>query len=120
MISGDSVKINPMKTGLDPALARMVSRRIVRAFRPRRLILYGSYAYGKPNADSDLDILVVVDRVPGWPMIEKTEDFFRRDIPVAVQMEFMSRREFEDTRDIVGGLAYPADKHGKVLFEAES
>lgn len=29
-------------------------------FRPKRVILFGSYAYGKPHADSDVDILVVM------------------------------------------------------------
>ena len=29
-------------------------------FRPERIILFGSYAYGAPNADSDVDILVVM------------------------------------------------------------
>lgn len=46
----------------------MVSRRsikqfatqVARRFRPERIILFGSYAYGKPTADSDVDLLVVM------------------------------------------------------------
>ena len=33
---------------------------IVREFEPLQVILFGSYAYGTPTADSDVDILVVV------------------------------------------------------------
>ena len=29
-------------------------------FRPQRIILFGSYAYGKPTPDSDVDLLVVM------------------------------------------------------------
>jgi len=33
---------------------------IAREFRPRRIILFGSYAYGKPTPDSDVDLLVIM------------------------------------------------------------
>jgi predicted nucleotidyltransferase len=35
--------------------------RIAKRFRPQRVVLFGSYAYGKPSADSDVDLLVVMD-----------------------------------------------------------
>lgn len=35
---------------------------IAAAFKPRRIILFGSYAYGKPNDDSDVDVLVVMPK----------------------------------------------------------
>jgi uncharacterized protein len=35
-------------------------RQIVEKFQPEKIILFGSYAYGKPNADSDVDLLVVM------------------------------------------------------------
>jgi len=41
-----------------------VVRQIVERFRPRRIILFGSYAYGEPHPGSDVDMLVVMD-VPG-------------------------------------------------------
>ena len=33
---------------------------IVREFEPRQVILCGSYAYGAPTEDSDVDLLVVM------------------------------------------------------------
>jgi predicted nucleotidyltransferase len=35
--------------------------RIVAELAPERVILFGSYAYGSPNPDSDVDLLVVMD-----------------------------------------------------------
>src|SRR4051812_7687498 len=32
---------------------------IARRFKPERIILFGSYAYGAPDPDSDVDLLVV-------------------------------------------------------------
>jgi len=42
-----------------------VARRIATAFRPRRIILFGSYAYGEPTPDSDVDMLVIMDTALG-------------------------------------------------------
>jgi uncharacterized protein len=30
-------------------------------FRPKQIILFGSYAYGKPRSESDIDLLVIMD-----------------------------------------------------------
>ncbi len=37
-----------------------VSDEIARRFQPERIILFGSYAYGTPTEDSDVDLLVVM------------------------------------------------------------
>jgi len=34
-------------------------RVIVQQFNPQRIILFGSYAYGQPRPDSDVDLLIV-------------------------------------------------------------
>jgi predicted nucleotidyltransferase len=39
---------------------RAFARRVVERFHPDKIILFGSYAYGTPNTDSDVDILVVM------------------------------------------------------------
>jgi predicted nucleotidyltransferase len=36
------------------------ARQVAERFQPDRIILFGSYAYGTPHADSDVDILVVM------------------------------------------------------------
>ena len=37
-----------------------MTQRIVSAFTPEKVVLFGSYAYGTPQVYSDLDILVVM------------------------------------------------------------
>src|SRR5438105_9774805 len=39
---------------------RKFARDVAKKFHPDKIILFGSYAYGKPHADSDVDILVVM------------------------------------------------------------
>jgi predicted nucleotidyltransferase len=37
-----------------------IARAVAARFHPEKIILFGAYAYGKPHADSDVDILVVM------------------------------------------------------------
>ncbi|MDT5061737.1 MAG: uncharacterized protein QOH63_2196 [Acidobacteriota bacterium] len=39
---------------------RLLSQRIASEFHPERIILFGSYAYGTPDEDSDVDLLVIL------------------------------------------------------------
>lgn len=43
------------------ALLQDITRRIVDAFHPVKIVLFGSYAYGTPRKDSDVDLLVIMD-----------------------------------------------------------
>lgn len=45
---------------VDLDLIKALSERIVREFRPERIILFGSYATGEPTDGSDIDLLVVL------------------------------------------------------------
>jgi predicted nucleotidyltransferase len=38
-----------------------VVAQIAEAFNPQKIILFGSYAFGNPQPESDLDLLVVMD-----------------------------------------------------------
>ena len=39
---------------------RRAARKVAAEIRPEQVILFGSYAYGKPNSDSDVDLLLVI------------------------------------------------------------
>ncbi|MBI3324541.1 MAG: nucleotidyltransferase domain-containing protein [Candidatus Omnitrophica bacterium] len=40
---------------------RRIVERLREAYQPERVILFGSYAHGRPTRDSDLDLLIVKD-----------------------------------------------------------
>src|SRR5437879_13924847 len=42
------------------AVIRRFARQVVERFHPDKIILFGSYGYGRPHEDSDVDILVVM------------------------------------------------------------
>ena len=38
-----------------------IARRIAESLNPEKIILFGSYAWGKPDKDSDLDLFVIME-----------------------------------------------------------
>ena len=54
----EQVKI--VKT-LTRQIIREIVRRVVRAVDPDKIVLFGSYAYGKPRKTSDLDLLIIMN-----------------------------------------------------------
>lgn len=40
-------------------VVQAIVERIVAGYRPGRIILFGSYAYGQPDRDSDIDLLII-------------------------------------------------------------
>jgi predicted nucleotidyltransferase len=104
--------------GVDEALLDEVVRRVLTVARPDRIILFGSAATGQMTKDSDIDLLVVE------PEPANTRDRSVRirralgDVQYPVDVVVMSSERFEETKNIVGGIAYPARKYGRVIYEA--
>jgi len=103
---------------VDDALLREIVRRILCVSRPQRIIVFGSAAAGHMTPDSDIDLLVLED-APQDPRQESVR--LRKslgDIGYPFDVLVMSTDRFEETKDLVGGIAFPAHRYGKVLYEA--
>jgi predicted nucleotidyltransferase len=46
---------------IEPDVIRQLARQIALQFHPRKIILFGSYAYGQPRPESDVDLLVIME-----------------------------------------------------------
>jgi predicted nucleotidyltransferase len=94
-------------------------RRIVREFRPERVIVFGSHARGEAGPDSDVDLLVVMP-VHGSRR-EKQVDIrvALHDIRVPIDVIVTSPEDFAWRKEVVGTIEYPAAKEGKVLYARE-
>jgi len=53
--------MNEIKRTVNLKDIREIVQQIVERFRPEKVILFGSYAQGKPTQDSDVDLLVVME-----------------------------------------------------------
>jgi predicted nucleotidyltransferase len=97
---------------------RRFARQIAERFRPEKIILFGSYAYGTPHNESDVDLLVVmptrnaidqairIDRAFEWPFA----------LDVHVRTPFQIRQGLKEG-DCDWFLREVMDR-GKVLYEA--
>lgn len=100
----------------DPIIAYV--DRVVEAFRPDRVVLFGSCAHGTPGPDSDVDILLVMDHVgPAHRQAAR----IRRAIQAPFPLELLVYRPREVERRIAGNdffLREAMDK-GLVLHAAD-
>jgi predicted nucleotidyltransferase len=93
-----------------------ISEKIVREFQPERIILFGSYAYGNPGPDSDVDLLVVLAfEGKGF---RKSLEILNRVAP-EFSVDLLARRPEDTERRYAEGdpLIREALDHGKVLYE---
>ena len=96
-------------------IRRMV-RKIVRRFRPQRVILFGSYARGDADADSDVDLLVVMD-VQGSTRRKAVEiGVALRDVDVAKDVIVVRPGEYAWRKKMIGTIERPAEMEGKVMY----
>src|SRR4051812_20370739 len=96
---------------------RKYAKMIAERFCPLKIILFGSYAYGSPNEDSDVDILVLMD-CPRGTTSKAIQIRCAIDAPFPVDLLVRSPRTF--ARRIAWGdyfLEEIEDK-GRVLYEA--
>ncbi len=104
--------------GVDETLLREVVRRVLSVAQPDKIILFGTAATGQMTSDSDIDLLIV-ERSPKnrhEEIVAISDAIGDVDFPVDVGV--IASERFEATKDIIGGIAYPAHKYGRVLYEA--
>lgn len=104
--------------GIDDALTREIVRRVLTVAKPDRIILFGSAATGQMTRDSDIDLLIV-EAAPA----NRHEESVRirsaiGDVAYPVDVIVIPTERFEATKNIFGGIAYPAHKYGRILYEA--
>ena len=104
--------------GVDQKMINEIIQRILAVAKPKRIILFGSAAMDRMTRDSDIDIMVVI-AVPG----NNRKESIRiraglRGLGCAFDIIVMSLERFEESKSVIGGIAYPANKYGKVIYEA--
>ena len=105
-------------TRIDDALIEEIVRRVLSVAKPDKIILFGSAATDEMTRDSDIDLLIV-ETGP----IDRREEYVRirralRGMGYPFDILFISTDWFEASKNVIGGIAHPANKYGKVIYEA--
>src|SRR5215470_7732355 len=94
---------------------------IVREFQPAKIILFGSWAYGTPDTDSDIDLLVVM-QFEGSPFRQAGTILNRVIQAVGVlPLDLLVRtaEQLDERRAMGDSFVCEILERGKVLYEAD-
>lgn len=106
------------KTTPPESLIREIVKRILTVSRPDRVILFGSHSTGTAHADSDIDLLILKE-----PLKDRRRESVRirraiGDLGCPFDVVVMQTSWFESSKSVVGGLAFPANKYGRIIYDA--
>jgi predicted nucleotidyltransferase len=102
---------------IDMDSIRELTKKIVQTYHPERVVLFGSYAYGTPTVDSDVDLLVILPHEgkssrKAVEILNAVNPHFPVDLLVRTPEQVRQRVAWSDffLREVL--------KKGKVLYEA--
>src|ERR1041384_3009736 len=98
------------------AAIRRFARRIAERFHPDKIILFGSYAYGKPHEESDVDLLVIMRTRNAIDQSIRIKTAFKRmfSLDLIVRTPWQVERGLKDNNWFLREIM----EKGKVLYEA--
>ena len=92
--------------------------RVCSASSPDRIILFGSAATGQMDRDSDVDVLLLTSEPRPLREVQAAVRMALYGLELPVDLVVMRPEQFETSKDVIGGIAYPAAQSGKVVYEA--
>ena len=105
-----------MKEDLQAEL-KEITHRLVEELKPEKIILFGSYAWGTPNEDSDLDLLVIISQSDESPTRRATKAYrCLRGLPMPKDILVYTREEVEKSRKVHASLISQVLEEGKVIY----
>ena len=118
---GSPGKVKEMESELlqrDATLAEIL-RRLVEAYRPTEVYLFGSKARGDAGSDSDYDIMVVVP-TSDEPLHRRARAAYEilRGINTAVDVLVWTREAFEERLHLKASFPSTIVREGKLLYAA--
>ncbi|MGH9838411.1 MAG: nucleotidyltransferase domain-containing protein [Blastocatellia bacterium] len=99
------------------AYIKRLCRKIVEAFHPQKIILFGSRAYGKPREDSDIDLLVVMP-YDGDHAKAAIQILNRLDVLAPIDLLVRSPEEVHERIGIGDRFMREIVERGKVIYDA--
>ena len=90
---------------------------IAAAFKPQKIILFGSYAYGTPTKDSDVDVMVVMPR----KRYRRDLDYsIRTKVPAGFPVDMLVEPDEKLAKRIADRECFILEitNRGKVMYEA--
>lgn len=94
-----------------------VVERPVNEFKPEKIILLGSHAWGTPRADSDVDLMVIIKSSPLVPT-RRAAQVYRclRGLKIPIEVIVSTEKEIERYRSVRASLTRKILEKGQVII----
>ena len=103
---------------ITPELINYIVEKIVREIQPEKIILFGSYARGDFDRDSDLDLFIIKDAKESSRIMRRKIDALLRGRKFAIDLLVRKPKEVEwNFRAKNPFYLYHIFRDGKVLYE---
>jgi len=97
-----------------------IVKRIVDNYKPEKIILFGSYAYGIPTKDSDLDLLIVKNSsLPRHKRAREIRKYLWGISEIPKDIIVYTQKEIDDWKEVEEAFVTKVVKKGKILYEDE-
>ncbi len=90
----------------------------LKPIKPEKIVLFGSYAYGSPDENSDIDICIISSANSTKSEKKRLVRKLLKDIKIAKDILTPSKEEYDFYKKEFGSVFYEIDNKGKVLWEA--
>ena len=101
------------------AQIRAYCRQLAQDFRPRIIILFGSYAYGKPTRESDVDLLVIMPHRSG-PVRQSVAIRQRCAAPFPLDLLVWTPAYARKRQDWNDSFTREVFEQGRIMYEARN
>jgi|SRR5690554_1949269 len=96
-----------------------ITKRLVEVYSPKAIYLFGSYAWGSPNDNSDIDLLIVVEKSNEKPHKRMKPAYqVLRGLKIPKDILVYTEAEFEKQAKEISSLFFKIKQEGVKLFEA--
>ena len=94
-----------------------VKNRLIKAYDPLAIYLFGSYAWGSPTEESDLDLLIVIEK--------SDEKSYKRPISgyhalvgleISKDIIVHTKEEFERLSKEISSLCHKIEEQGELIY----
>ena len=94
-----------------------VKNRLIKTYNPVAIYLFGSYVWGKPTEDSDLDLLIIIDN-SNEKSFERPRSGYKALFGMGISKDIIvyTKEEFDKIANNITTLGYKIKNEGELIY----
>lgn len=102
---------------ISKSLINEVKKRLVKVYDPLKIYLFGSYAWGNPTEDSDLDLMIVVEKSDEKRYKRSVRGYISlAGLCVSNDIIVYTSKEFDEKSKDITRLSYKIKNEGEIIY----